>query len=165
MPCRQPPPAPAVLQSKLIHVSTLAYAIWVIGAFHCCTCGLNVTPICVFPMHTLHPTGLIQPHHNRHSGVAYASLFVLLCAALFRYRHLMNDMINLIPHCKKDTKLDTKSDRGVINEVADMKVGAGRQDQSSAWHLLIASSPLFTQKHECLNDEWWYPALYTSTDA
>ena len=38
-----------------------------------------------------------------------------------RYRHLMNDLINLIPHCKKDNKLDTKNDRNVINEVADMK--------------------------------------------
>lgn len=39
----------------------------------------------------------------------------------FRYRHLMNDMIDLIPHCKKDSKLDTKNDRNVVNEVADMK--------------------------------------------
>jgi hypothetical protein len=42
-----------------------------------------------------------------------------------RYRHLMNDLISLIPHSKKDSKLDTKNDRGVINEVADMKVGHG----------------------------------------
>lgn len=40
-----------------------------------------------------------------------------------RYRHLMNDMIDLIPHSKKDSKLDTKNDRNVVNEVADMKVG------------------------------------------
>ena len=39
-----------------------------------------------------------------------------------RYRHLMNDLIQLLPHCKKDNKLDTKNDRNVINEVADMKV-------------------------------------------
>jgi len=39
----------------------------------------------------------------------------------YRYRHLMNDLISLIPHSKKDSKLDTKNDRGVINEVADMK--------------------------------------------
>lgn len=39
-----------------------------------------------------------------------------------RYRHLMNDIIALIPHSKKDSKLDTKNDRQVINEVADMKV-------------------------------------------
>ncbi|BDA41073.1 Ribosome biogenesis protein BRX1 homolog [Coccomyxa sp. Obi] len=38
-----------------------------------------------------------------------------------RYRHLMLDLIQLLPHCKKDVKLDTKTDRVVINEVADMK--------------------------------------------
>ncbi len=34
----------------------------------------------------------------------------------------MLDLIQLLPHCKKDVKLDTKTDRVVINEVADMKV-------------------------------------------
>ena len=37
----------------------------------------------------------------------------------------MLDVTQLIPHSKKDSKLDTKSERGAINEVADMKVGAG----------------------------------------
>lgn len=39
----------------------------------------------------------------------------------YRYRHLMEDVIALLPHSKKESKLDTKSDRGVINEVADLK--------------------------------------------
>lgn len=38
-----------------------------------------------------------------------------------RFRHLMLDCMQLLPHCKKDSKLDTKSDRAVINEVAEMK--------------------------------------------
>ncbi|KAK9841767.1 hypothetical protein WJX81_001519 [Elliptochloris bilobata] len=38
-----------------------------------------------------------------------------------RYRHLLLDLAQLLPHSKKDSKLDTKSDRGVLNEVADMK--------------------------------------------
>lgn len=33
----------------------------------------------------------------------------------------MLDLCQLLPHSKKDAKLDTKSDRRVINEVADMK--------------------------------------------
>ncbi|KAL3153652.1 hypothetical protein ABBQ32_013253 [Trebouxia sp. C0010 RCD-2024] len=33
----------------------------------------------------------------------------------------MLDLAQLLPHCKRDAKLDTKTDRGVINEVADMK--------------------------------------------
>ncbi|WIA41576.1 hypothetical protein OEZ86_008940 [Tetradesmus obliquus] len=39
----------------------------------------------------------------------------------YRSRHLMSDFISLLPHSKKDVKLDTKSDRGVINEVAEEK--------------------------------------------
>lgn len=38
-----------------------------------------------------------------------------------RYRHLMLDLVQLLPNSKKDAKLDTKSQRHVINEVADMK--------------------------------------------
>ena len=34
----------------------------------------------------------------------------------------MLDLAQLLPHSKRDAKLDTKTDRGVINEVADMKV-------------------------------------------
>ena len=34
----------------------------------------------------------------------------------------MLDMMQLLPHAKKDSKLDTKSDRGLINEVAELKV-------------------------------------------
>ena len=41
------------------------------------------------------------------------------------FRHLMLDLGQLLPHGKKDAKLDTKSERGVINEVADMKVRVG----------------------------------------
>jgi len=39
----------------------------------------------------------------------------------FRSRHLLLDVLQLLPHSKKDAKLDTKTDRGVINEVADLK--------------------------------------------
>jgi len=33
----------------------------------------------------------------------------------------MLDVVQLLPHCKKDVKLDTKNDRAVINEVADLQ--------------------------------------------
>jgi len=38
-----------------------------------------------------------------------------------RFRHLLEDMKKLIPHHKKDNKLDTKSDIKVVNEIAEMK--------------------------------------------
>jgi ribosome biogenesis protein BRX1 len=49
---------------------------------------------------------------------------LILCARgiTFRYRHLMTDLMQLIPHHKTDSKLDTKHDWNVINEVAELKV-------------------------------------------
>eukprot|EP00958_Prasinococcus_capsulatus_P025423 scaffold4305_cov370-Prasinococcus_capsulatus_cf.AAC.3 len=38
-----------------------------------------------------------------------------------RYRHLMDDLYVLLPHCKKEVKLDEKQDRRVLNEVAELK--------------------------------------------
>lgn len=45
----------------------------------------------------------------------------------------MLDLGQLLPHCKKDAKLDTKSERGVINEVADMKVCVVRMCRPHTW--------------------------------
>ena len=49
---------------------------------------------------------------------------LVLCARgiTFRYRHLMTDLMQLIPHNKSDSKLDTKHDWNVINEIAELKV-------------------------------------------
>jgi len=38
-----------------------------------------------------------------------------------RYRHLMEDMRALIPHHKKDSKLDSKDNLSTINEIAELK--------------------------------------------
>ena len=38
-----------------------------------------------------------------------------------RFRHLLEDFKKLIPHHKKDNKLDAKSDIKVVNEIAEMK--------------------------------------------
>lgn len=38
-----------------------------------------------------------------------------------RYRHLMRDIINLLPHSKKESKMDNKDHNYVINEVAEMR--------------------------------------------
>lgn len=39
----------------------------------------------------------------------------------YRARHLMNDLRTLLPHSRKDTKLDRKDKLPVINEVCEMK--------------------------------------------
>lgn len=38
-----------------------------------------------------------------------------------RYRHLLEDLKMMIPHHKKDNKLDSKGDIQAVNEIADMK--------------------------------------------
>ena len=38
-----------------------------------------------------------------------------------RYRHLMMDLLQLLPHARKDSKLDTKQKLYMLNEIADMK--------------------------------------------
>ena len=38
-----------------------------------------------------------------------------------RYRHLLEDLKKLMPHHKKDSKLDCKGDMQVVNEIAEMK--------------------------------------------
>uniref|UniRef100_A0A0R3X067 Ribosome biogenesis protein BRX1 homolog n=1 Tax=Hydatigena taeniaeformis TaxID=6205 RepID=A0A0R3X067_HYDTA len=36
-------------------------------------------------------------------------------------RHLMKDLINMMPHSKSDTKLDTKKDLPLVNEIAEIR--------------------------------------------
>jgi ribosome biogenesis protein BRX1 len=47
---------------------------------------------------------------------------LILCSrgVTHRYRHLMNDMRMLMPHGKAESKMDDKSNLGVINEIADL---------------------------------------------
>lgn len=53
-------------------------------------------------------------------------LLVVLCVLMAgtRYRHLMEDMITLLPHCKKDSKLDVSKGETLttaLNELADLR--------------------------------------------
>jgi hypothetical protein len=38
----------------------------------------------------------------------------------FRFRHLMNDLHSLLPHSKKDSKLDMKSNLNALNELCEL---------------------------------------------
>lgn len=41
---------------------------------------------------------------------------------LFRYRHLMLNVVSLLPHCKKDNKVESKSSKGAtLNELVELK--------------------------------------------
>ena len=57
---------------------------------------------------------------------------LVLCARgiTYRYRHLMTDVMQLIPHHKTDSKLDTKHDWNAINEIVELKVRPAQH-----WHV------------------------------
>ncbi|KAG7953649.1 hypothetical protein I3843_12G119800 [Carya illinoinensis] len=43
-------------------------------------------------------------------------------SAGFRYRHLMLNMVSLLPHCKKDNKVESKASKGsTLNELVELK--------------------------------------------
>ena len=44
----------------------------------------------------------------------------------------MLDLTLLLPHSKKDAKLDTKKQRNIINEVADMKASVHKVNVAAA---------------------------------
>ncbi|KXN66660.1 Brix-domain-containing protein [Conidiobolus coronatus NRRL 28638] len=52
----------------------------------------------------------------------YKQRVLILCSRgiTFRHRHLMNDLEALMPHAKKDSKLDSKQNLGLLNELAEM---------------------------------------------
>ncbi|KAK1581698.1 hypothetical protein Q3G72_008184 [Acer saccharum] len=40
----------------------------------------------------------------------------------YRYRHLMLNVVSLLPHCKKDSKVESKSSKGAtLNELVELK--------------------------------------------
>ena len=88
----------------------------------------------------------------------------------------MLDFGQLLPHCKKDAKLDTKTDRMVINEVADMKVGpvACLDVLPTCWLVLstsYCSELMLTRPHlrctklphlRCRDVQVWYSSRHAS---
>jgi len=48
------------------------------------------------------------------------SLFILWILTSTRHRHLMNDLYSLLPHSRKDAKLDTKTKLYQLNELAEL---------------------------------------------
>jgi hypothetical protein len=61
--------------------------------------------------------GTVIPHFKNKQRV------LVLCTrgVTQRYRHLMSDMIKLLPHSKKEVKMQQKEQLFVINEIAEMK--------------------------------------------
>lgn len=48
-------------------------------------------------------------------------VLVAICCE-FRYRHLMLNVVSLLPHCKKDNKVESKESKGAtLNELVELK--------------------------------------------
>ncbi|KAH9303051.1 hypothetical protein KI387_014634, partial [Taxus chinensis] len=49
---------------------------------------------------------------------------LVLCSRriVYRYRHLMMDIVSLLPHCKKDNKVESKENKGTtLNELVELR--------------------------------------------
>lgn len=48
--------------------------------------------------------------------------YLIIWLQLLRYRHLMLNVVDLLPHCKKDNKVESKSSKGAtLNELVELK--------------------------------------------
>jgi ribosome biogenesis protein BRX1 len=68
---------------------------------------------------------MIEPSSSHKNHFKYTNkkrvLIVASRGITARHRHLLEDIKHLIPHHKKDSKLDSKGDINVVNEIAEMK--------------------------------------------
>lgn len=56
----------------------------------------------------------------------YVGQFVFICficwLGMFRYRHLMLNLVDILPHSKKDNKVESKGSKGTaLNELVELK--------------------------------------------
>ncbi|XP_002986567.2 ribosome biogenesis protein BRX1 homolog 1 [Selaginella moellendorffii] len=74
------------------------------------------------PKRTL--TGLKDPQEPQQPGFRNKEKTLVVCSRsiIYRYRHLMMDLIGLMPHSKKDVKLQAKDNKnGTLNEIAELR--------------------------------------------
>ena len=51
-----------------------------------------------------------------------SSLYWICWLGDFRYRHLMMNLVDLLPHCKKDNKVESKGSKGTdLNELVELR--------------------------------------------
>jgi len=59
-------------------------------------------------------------HEGSHTGETFLMLQIDLALTSHRHRHLLNDIYSLLPHSRKDVKLDTKTKLYQLNELAEL---------------------------------------------
>ena len=63
---------------------------------------------------------LSSPVAASHTGMHYPPHSYAILLTESRHRHLLNDLYKLLPHSRKDAKLDTKTKLYQLNEIADL---------------------------------------------
>ncbi|KAJ1800360.1 Ribosome biogenesis protein brx1 [Coemansia sp. RSA 2399] len=58
---------------------------------------------------------------EKKSNIKQRVLIVSSRGITYRHRHLMNDLEALLPHAKKESKIEAKQDIDLLNELADMQ--------------------------------------------
>ncbi|KAL7219484.1 hypothetical protein ACSBR2_012520 [Camellia fascicularis] len=61
--------------------------------------------------------------HKRRGYYTFWQVRIIYSELLFlRYRHLMLNVVSLLPHCKKDNKVESKASKGAtLNELVELK--------------------------------------------
>lgn len=73
------------------------------------------------PVSTLSSTNVVTKAGGSHYTNRQRVLIIASRGITARHRYFMEDLKKLIPHHKKDNKLDDKGDIQAVNEIADMK--------------------------------------------
>jgi ribosome biogenesis protein BRX1 len=73
-------------------------------------------------MATLFKTVTTTPDSKPDAPATPRSRILILSSrgVTYRHRHLLNDLVSMLPHSRKDAKLDTKNRLGYLNEVAEL---------------------------------------------
>merc|ERR1712166_791426 len=103
-----------------------------------------------------------EPKENREDGFSAAPnkkrkvMMVASRGVTHRYRHLMTDLQKMLPHSKKDAKLDLKDGVGQVNEIAEMEgcdlsmlLEVRRKEDLYIWMSKTPAGP--TIKFQCNN--------------
>ena len=54
--------------------------------------------------------------------VVFTGRLIVCLSVMCRYRHLMLNIVSLLPHCKKDSKVESKATKGsTLNELVELK--------------------------------------------
>ncbi|KAJ1959603.1 Ribosome biogenesis protein brx1 [Dipsacomyces acuminosporus] len=62
----------------------------------------------------------ILEEKERSANIKHRILMVASRGVTFRHRHLMNDLEALLPHSKKESKIESKQDMDLLNELAEI---------------------------------------------